>query len=137
MSRLGNVTGLAQRWRRCCAVAVVSGSGINLLHAEPEGGSSAHGFAVTATDRDCPSFCSPIYRTRTGARSRLVMKVAVAADGVRIGWTKRVAAATEAGSSWVRSAHDYLVRSPSGFIRTGRARAARCQRQGGPARGMA
>src|SRR5260370_40179473 len=65
------------------------------------------------------------------------MKVTVAADGVRIGWTKRVAAAAEAGSPWVRSVHDYLVGSLSGFIRTGRARGARCQRQGGPARGMA
>src|SRR5260221_12635841 len=65
------------------------------------------------------------------------MKVAVAGGGVRIGWTKPVAAAAEAGSPWVRSGHDYLVGSVSGFIRTGRARGARCHRQGGPARGMA
>jgi hypothetical protein len=70
------------------------------------------------------------------ARSRLVMKVPVA-DGGRIGWTRRVAAAAEAGSASARSVDDYLVGSLSGFIRAGPVRGAQCQRHGGPARKMA
>jgi hypothetical protein len=45
------------------------------------------------------------------------MKVAVAGGDDQIGWTRRVAAAAEAGSASVRSVDDYLVGSLSGFIR--------------------
>jgi hypothetical protein len=66
-----------------------------------------------------------------------VMKVAVAGGDDQIGWTRRFAAAGEAGSASVPTVDDYLVGSLSGFIRAGRVREAQRQRQGGPAREMA
>jgi hypothetical protein len=92
---------------------------------------------TTATDCDCPSFIARYNAPVLMARSRLVMKVPVAGGDVRIGRTRRVAAAAEAESASVGSVDDDLVGSLSGFIRAGEAIGARCQRQGGPAREMA
>ena len=92
---------------------------------------------LTATDRDRPSFVARYSARVLRARSRLVMKVAVADGDDQIGCSRRVAAAAEAGSASVLSVYDYLLGSLSGFIRAGRVKGAQRQRQGGPAREMA
>ena len=72
------------------------------------------GSRLTATDRDRPFFMARYGVPVLGARGRLVVTVAVAGGGVRIGWVKRAAAAAEAGPASVRSVQDYLVCSLSG-----------------------